>query len=232
MGEVLGLDRPRGAIVASIHPLSPMVQAGVATGDVIVGVNRKPVENAKEFDYRMATLTVGQQTEIDLIRKGKPLSAKLALMRAPDKPAREGDADQGPHAADRRGGRQCLAGTRRRAWPRHLCQRLAVVDVKGGPAASIGFRKGDLLLEINGTKISSVKALQAALTKDSGYWELSVDRNGQVRSRGLAAEDAWRTSSRQQVSKHRLPIRSPIDCARRALVKSSARSTSPAPREC
>jgi S1-C subfamily serine protease len=59
---------------------------------------------------------------------------------------------------------------------------VAVVDVKGGPAANIGFRKGDLVLEINGEKVSSVKALQAALIKDSGYWELSVDRNGQVRS--------------------------------------------------
>jgi len=182
MGEVLGLDRPRGAIVASIHPLSPMVQAGVATGDVIVGVNRKPVENAKEFDYRMATLTVGQQTEIDLIRKGKPLSAKLALMRAPDKPAREETLIKG---------RTPLTGAVVANVSPALAAELglgisakgvAVVDVKGGPAASIGFRKGDLLLEINGTKISSVKALQAALTKDSGYWELSVDRNGQVRS--------------------------------------------------
>jgi S1-C subfamily serine protease len=59
---------------------------------------------------------------------------------------------------------------------------VAVVDVKGGPAAEIGFRKGDLLLEVNGEKVTSVKTLQAALTKENAYWELSIDRGGQVRS--------------------------------------------------
>ena len=181
MGEVLGLDRPRGAIVASIHPLSPMVQAGVATGDVIVGVNGKPVENAKEFDYRLAMLTVGQQTEVDVIRKGKPVAARLALMPAPDKPAREETLIKGrtpltgavvanvsPALADELGLGISAKG-------------VVVVDVKGGTAAEIGFRKGDLVLEINGAKVSNVKTLQAALTKENSYWELSVDRNGQVR---------------------------------------------------
>src|SRR5262245_49276756 len=182
MGETLGLDRPRGAIVASLHPLSPMVQAGVLTGDVIVGVNGKAVENAKEFDYRLATLAVGQRTEVDLIRKGKPLSTKLALVRAPDKPAREETLISGrtpltgavvanisPALAD-----ELDLGT--------SAKGVAVVDVKGGPAAQIGFRKGDIVLEVNGEKVSSVKSLQAALTKDNGYWELSIDRGGALRS--------------------------------------------------
>jgi len=182
MGETLGLDRPRGAIVASLHPLSPMVQAGIATGDIIVGVNGKPVENAKEFDYRLATLSVGQRTDVDVIRKGKPLRAKLALVQAPDKPAREETQIKGrtpltgavvanvsPALADELGLGISAKG-------------VAVVDVKGGPAAEIGFRKGDILLEVNGEKVSNVKTLQAALTKENAYWELSIDRGGQVRS--------------------------------------------------
>jgi Do/DeqQ family serine protease len=182
MGETLGLDRPRGAIVASLHPLSPMVEAGIATGDIIVGVNGKPVENAKEFDYRLATLDVGQRTDVDLIRKGKPLTAKLALVRAPDKPAREETQIKGrtpltgavvanvsPALADELGLGISAKG-------------VAVVAVKGGPAAEIGFRKGDILLEVNGEKVSNVKTLQAALTKENAYWELSIDRGGQVRS--------------------------------------------------
>jgi len=182
MGETLGLDRPRGAIVASLHPLSPMVEAGIATGDIIVGVNGKPVENAKEFDYRLAKLSVGQRTNVDLIRKGKPLTAKLALVRAPDKPAREETQIKGrtpltgavvanvsPALADELGLGISAKG-------------VAVVDVKGGPAAEIGFRKGDILLEVNGEKVSNVKTLQGALTKENAYWELSIDRGGQVRS--------------------------------------------------
>ncbi len=123
MGEVLGLDRPRGAIVASIHPLSPMVQAGVATGDVIVGVNRQAGGECQgvrlpdgHADGRPANRDrPDPQGQAALGQAGADAGTRQAGAR--------GDADQGPHAADRRGGRQCLAGTRRRAWPRHLCQR-------------------------------------------------------------------------------------------------------------
>ena len=33
-------------------------------------------------------------------------------------------------------------------------QGVAIVEVKGGPAAQIGFRKGDILLEVNGEKVA------------------------------------------------------------------------------
>ena len=178
MGETLGLDRPRGAIVASLHPLSPMVQAGIATGDVIVGVNGKTVDNAKEFDYRLATLSVGQQTAVDLLRRGKPLTAKLALVRAPDKPAREDTVIKGRTPLDRRGGRQSLAGTCRRARPRHLGQGRGRGRRKGRSGGADRIPQGRY--PSRGQWREGVERQGAAgrLTKENAYWQLSIDRGG------------------------------------------------------
>ena len=44
----------KGAAVQSVRPASPADDAGLAPGDVIQEVNRKPVQNAQEFAERCA----------------------------------------------------------------------------------------------------------------------------------------------------------------------------------
>ena len=50
IADTLGFARPEGALVEKLHPESPLAAAGMKTGDVILGFDGKPVENAKEFD--------------------------------------------------------------------------------------------------------------------------------------------------------------------------------------
>ena len=57
---------------------------------------------------------------------------------------------------------------------------VAVADVKGGPAARVGFRKGDVLVEINGKPIDSVKTLQGVLSGDERFWDFSISRGGRT----------------------------------------------------
>ena len=52
-------------------------------------------------------------------------------------------------------------------------------DVKAGPARRI-FRKGDVILEVNGVQIETVASLNDAVNTAEGYWQFSVNRNGRV----------------------------------------------------
>jgi serine protease Do len=45
----LGMERPRGIVVAQIEPGSPADEAGMRRGDVILEVDRKPIENVEAF---------------------------------------------------------------------------------------------------------------------------------------------------------------------------------------
>ena len=52
-------------------------------------------------------------------------------------------------------------------------------DVKGGPARRI-FRKGDVLLEVNGVVIDSVDTLNSAVKTGEGFWQFAINRAGRV----------------------------------------------------
>ena len=57
---------------------------------------------------------------------------------------------------------------------------VAVAEIRDGYAAQVGFRKGDILVEINGEKVRDVRALDRILSRQAGSWQFSVNRAGQV----------------------------------------------------
>jgi S1-C subfamily serine protease len=51
------------------------------------------------------------------------------------------------------------------------------VEIARGPAQRF-FRKGDVIVAVNGKAIASVDDLLAAVREDSGYWRISIKRQG------------------------------------------------------
>ncbi len=51
---------------------------------------------------------------------------------------------------------------------------------EGSPAAQFGFQKGDIIMAINGVKIASSRDLARATSQRARYWELMINRKGQV----------------------------------------------------
>jgi serine protease Do len=180
ISETLGFDSPRGAIVSAVHPQSPFARAGLAAGDVIVGAGGKPVEDARQFDYRVATLPVGQPVTLEVLRAGRTFSLNAVLRPAPETPPREETLIKGgvPLA-----GAVVVNVSPAVAEELDLpaaARGVAVAQVKGGPAARLGFRKGDRVLAVNGRKVDDVEALAAMLGRGADQWDIQVDRGGRV----------------------------------------------------
>jgi S1-C subfamily serine protease len=55
---------------------------------------------------------------------------------------------------------------------------VAVVEVAEGPAQQLGFRKGDVILDVNGHEIDSVDTLSTVLSQGADFWSLAINRNG------------------------------------------------------
>jgi Do/DeqQ family serine protease len=177
IAESLGLARPEGALVASLHPESPLLAAGLEQGDVVLALDGHPIENAKEFNYRVATSKIGQVSIIEYQRGGKAHEASITLIAAPETTERsetlmEGNsplqgmvvANLSPAVAEELGVPSSLSG-------------VIALEIKNGPAKRF-FRKGDILLEINGVSIASVDDLQQAVSTVENYWEIQVNRGG------------------------------------------------------
>ncbi len=175
----LGMARPEGALIVSLHPESPLTAAGLKRGDIILAVEGKPVESAQELGYRVATTAIGATTIVEYQRKGERRETQVTMIAAPETVARattliEGNnpltgavvANLSPAVADELGLPSDAAG-------------VAVSRIEAGPAARF-MKKGDLILEVNGRKIDSVETLGAVLREEADAWRIALKRGSRV----------------------------------------------------
>ncbi len=183
IAESLGMKRPRGALVTRLHALSPLKKAGVRRGDVIVAIDGHPIGDVREFGYRFAGKPPGVRAVINILRNGRKVTISVMRAAAPEIPPREETVLSG---------RSLFAGLKvanlspavidELALPDPSRSGVVVVAVLGGPPPPprAGFRPGDILLEVNGLKIVSVRQLRKLLSAGMRIWEVAIDRRGRV----------------------------------------------------
>ncbi len=154
IADGLGIGRARGALVASVEKDSPAAKAGLTSGDLILKVDGEDIGDVGSFNYRMATRGVGGTARLGILRGGKPYQATLALEPAPEKPLR-----------DKRviGGDSPFTGLTVLNLSPAVAEELSyqgkpdgviVSDVAGGSNAdNAGFRRGDVIVSVNGVTI-------------------------------------------------------------------------------
>jgi len=152
MHDVVGGE---GATVAEVQANSPAAKAGLQKGDVVTGINGRPVRGAAELRARLGVVPVGETVELRVQRgqDTRTLKAQVAPIEATPS---AGQAVQGLAGAafqevDRRG----LPGRNR---------AILVTAVKpGSPAHQHGLRAGDLIIGVSGRRVSTLKELGNAL---------------------------------------------------------------------
>ncbi|HEU5017760.1 MAG TPA: Do family serine endopeptidase, partial [Pseudolabrys sp.] len=89
IADSMGLNRPVGALVASVTRGSPAEQAGLQPGDLIRSIDGQSVEDVKAFNYRFATKPLGETAQLGVLRKGHMVTASVPLRTAPSRPRDE-----------------------------------------------------------------------------------------------------------------------------------------------
>src|SRR5690606_28236501 len=164
LSESFGLDRPRGALVSSVDPEGPAAKAGVRPGDIIVGVNDKPIERFTDLSETVASMKPGGEVKLTVWRDRKERAIEVGVEEMPEPQVRVAG---GPGGREDPGGKLGLSV--RPLTPEEK-QRAGtdgaiVVEEVGGPAAQSGVRPGDVILGVNGKTIESVEQLREAVKK-------------------------------------------------------------------
>jgi serine protease Do len=81
IAEVEKLDKPRGALVASVAENSPSAKAGVKAGDIILEFNGKKINQMKELPMIVARTEVGKRVEVKIWRDKKEIVKIVTLGR-------------------------------------------------------------------------------------------------------------------------------------------------------
>ena len=71
LADSLGMTRPDGAMVAQTSPGGPSDLAGLRTGDVIVGIDGRPVSSSTDLTRRVALTRPGETISLQVRRDGR-----------------------------------------------------------------------------------------------------------------------------------------------------------------
>ena len=81
IAEVEKLDKPKGALVASVAENSPSQKAGIKAGDIILEFNGKKINQMKELPAIVARTEVGKNVEVKIWRDKKEIIKNVLLGR-------------------------------------------------------------------------------------------------------------------------------------------------------
>jgi Do/DeqQ family serine protease len=185
LADSLGLDRPAGALVASLEAKAPAAEAGLRRGDVIVAVDGQPVDDSAGVDFRIGVKPVGGVASLTVLRGGKSVILPLKLVAPPETT---------PRHAVRIAGRSPFQGAEVQNLSPAVIAELSldagalgvsegVVVAQVAPdsaAAQFGLRKGDVVLGVNGAVIHDTRELEEATSRRTRSWDITIDRGGQV----------------------------------------------------
>jgi len=165
--EYYDLKSDSGVLVTEVYEGQPAERDGIEQGDVIVSVEGKKIEDARDLSATIAGLPVGKTVDIRVVREDRERTVQVTLGRRADGERAIG-AVAGP--GEKRNGEEM--GLSFTDLTPQLAQRLGldadrgvvVSGVESGSkAGEAGFQRGDLILELNREPIDDVPALKKAL---------------------------------------------------------------------
>jgi serine protease Do len=89
LAKGLGLNSPRGAIIADVQKNSPGAKAGLARGDVVTSINGEPIKDAYELTKRIQNTAPGTSIHLGSQRKGGERPVTVTLGQLPDHPTNQ-----------------------------------------------------------------------------------------------------------------------------------------------
>lgn len=178
IAESLGLKRVAGAAVSSLYSRGPAAQAGLKVGDVIVAIDGRPVADAKAALYRLTTRGIGNEVGLDVIRRGRPMKLTLRLQAAPKPKPDDLRNLSGPHPLDgARVANLVPAIVDELKLDLQEGDGVAILAVApGSTAANIGFRPGDVLVQLGSRKVGNVRDVERRLRRRQRSWFLAIRR--------------------------------------------------------
>jgi serine protease Do len=172
LAKSFGLKQPEGALVSSVDPDGPAAKAGIETGDVILGIDGKPVARSIDLSSYVADIKPGSSAQLEVWRKGAKRQITVTVGEMPAKMAAAGGGpalEQGKLGVAVRS----LSESERKAAG---VEGGVLVEQAGGAAAKAGIRPGDIILALNSTPVKNAEELRMMVDKTGKVAALLVQR--------------------------------------------------------
>jgi Do/DeqQ family serine protease len=177
VADGLGLDRPGGVLINGVYQKGPAEMAGLAIGDVIVGVGGREVADVDALEFRLATGVVGENLDLEILRDNQAVTLMLPLQIAPEYPPRNLKQLEGMHPLS-----GVVIGN---LSPRFalevgldpLASGVVIYKIKRNSiAADYGLRPRDIIETINNVNVTNIASLMESMQGADGNWKIFIRR--------------------------------------------------------
>ena len=196
IAESLGLDKAKGALIASVSDNGPAQAAGIQAGDVVLSFDGREVNDMRRLPRLVAETPVGKTVPVTLWRKRAENTVQVKVGKLDESDQQQASAQDSPKKATQSdAGVVKTLGLTLSGITTDLKDKFSladgskgvvVVDVaKDSPAAAKGVRPGDLIMEAAQEEVKSPGEVSSKIeeAKKSGRKSilLLVERQGDLR---------------------------------------------------
>jgi serine protease Do len=195
IAESLGLDKPRGALIASVSEKGPAQQAGIQPGDVVLKFDGKDVPDMRRLPRIVAETPIEKSVPVVVWRKRKEMNFDVKVGELAENEPQQASLTPGQQPPPPSGSTVKTLGLSLSAVTPELKQRFSLGDEVSGvvvtaiandsPAAEKGVRPGDVIVEVAQEEVKSPQQLAQKIddARKAGRKSilLLVDRQGDLR---------------------------------------------------
>lgn len=181
LADSLGIDPPRGALIAELAKGGPADLAGLRSGDVIIAIDGVAIRDPRAFNFRLATKPVGGSARVSYIRGGNELQSDVSLEAFPSELF---DLQIEISGNTRFSGIRVQQLTAKLAdelaLPLDLTGVIVVLVESGSPAELMGLKKNDVIVVLNGEVMDDLEKFGALASKRARSYQILIQRGDRV----------------------------------------------------
>jgi serine protease Do len=185
LAQALGLQRDWGVLIADVTPNSAADRGGLQIKDVVLTMNGKPMENARQFGVNIYQ-NAGKTIKLEILRGGEKRSLEVAVLERPQDPDRILAQVTGEKNLIPKLGILAVDLNEQVTPLLPSLRRLAGVVVAGITSEIDGqsdsFSTGDVIYAVNNTPVRSLDELKSAMAaiKTRQPVAIQIERLGQL----------------------------------------------------
>ncbi len=188
LSEALGLDTPWGVILGDVYPGGPAARAGLQAGDVVLSLDGKAMENARQLEVDLYGKAIGSEVALEVRRGASTTTRNVEIIERIDPDTRFFDLISSERNLVDRLGLLCLDLDKdaMRLLPHQPRGSQGVIVAALAAETSIfgeRFLPGDILYTLNGRQLKDLRDLKKQFG-DLVYGDVAVfhlERGGQLR---------------------------------------------------
>ena len=166
LSKAFGMDLQQGVVISQVIEHSAAKKAGMKVGDVVEKIDGKTVKSASQMRNMVGMMRVGQKMSITVIRNGKEMHLNAIIQNALENtvageklnPLLKGAMIKGHVEPGKDKYLEITAVTR------------------GSAAWGTGLRKGDLILSVNRTPVTTIDELKKVINMKDKQVLLNIQR--------------------------------------------------------